>query len=155
MKTIDDIESNIIISRGKISNATKVDNYYNQIRGIKNEIQELTSEAEKNKAENRIIPDASIRSDRDLPILNFVSDASNEFTASLSRNNNIIKAMIFSSFNYDEYDESENLINSYKNEIARLKDDFVKLEMEDGFGNPKFNQNAQYFKIDKLRKLIS
>jgi len=155
MRTIDDIESNISISRGTISNATKIDNYYNQILGIQNEVQELTSEADKIKDDNRIIPDVSIQLDSDIPILNSVSDACNEFVDSISRNNNIIKNTIFSSFDYEGYDESKNIINSYKNEIARLKDDLVKLEMEDGLGNPRFNQNAHYFKIDKLRKLIS
>jgi hypothetical protein len=155
MRTIEDIESNVSISRGTISNATKIDNYYNQIRGIENEIQELTSEAQKIKEDNRIIPDVSIRLDSDVPILNSVSDASNEFVGSLSRNNNIIKNTIFSSFDYEEYDLSKNLINSSNNELARLKDDIAKLEMEDGFGNPRFNQSAHYFKIDKLRKLIS
>ena len=151
----DDIKNRISVIRPVVSNAKQIQDYKYQIQGIKNEVETLFDEAFKIGNRENIVPDIKVNNDSDIKIIDSVSYAATELIYSFNNNNQIIRSMIFSSFDYDAYDDSRNVSNSATNEITRLKDDLIKLEMEDGFSNPKFNQNAHYFKIDKLKKLIN
>jgi hypothetical protein len=152
---INEIENSISVIRPVISNATKINDYKYQIQGIKNETETILGEASKIGNRENIVPDIKVNNDSDIQIIDSISYAANDLISSFNNNSQIIRSMIFSSFDYDAYDDSRKVTISATNEITRLKDDLTKLEMEDGFSNPKFNQSAHYFKIDKLKKLIS
>jgi hypothetical protein len=152
---INDIKNNLSVTRPVIYNARKLQDYKDQIQGIRNEVDTIFGDAGTIKDTKKLVPDITVNNDSDIKIIDSVSYASSELINSYKNNSQIIRSMVFSSFDYDAYDDSRNLINSAANEITRLKDDLIKLEMEDGFSNPKFNQNAHYFKIDKLKKLIN
>ena len=152
---INEIENSISVIRPVISNATKINDYKYQIQGIKNETETILNEASKIGNRENIVPDIKVNNDSDIQIIDSISYAANDLISSFNNNSQIIRSMIFSSFDYDAYDDSRKVTISATNEITRLKDDLTKLEMEDGFSNPKFNQSAHYFKIDKLKKLIS
>jgi hypothetical protein len=152
---INEIENIISVIRPVISNATKINDYKYQIQGIKNETETILGEASKIGNRENIVPDIKVNNDSDIQIIDSISYAANDLISSFNNNSQIIRSMIFSSFDYDAYDDSRKVTISATNEITRLKDDLTKLEMEDGFSNPKFNQSAHYFKIDKLKKLIS